>query len=272
VALLATRAWGDGADPSRPLAVLVHGVTSSSRTWWRVGPALAERGFRVLAVDLRGHGASPRPVAGLAAADLAADVAETVVDAAGASGPDPAAPPVDLLVGHSLGALVALELVAARPGFARRLLLEDPPGPSSVDWAGLAASMEADSRRAVDDPHALRRDLEAENPAWPPGEAERRVADLADCNAPALAAVLRPGVPFDLAGLLAAARLPVLLLLADEALGSSIVGVDRKAAVAAAGDGAARVLPAGHSIHREALDLWLRELDAWLASPSVAPG
>jgi pimeloyl-ACP methyl ester carboxylesterase len=279
VALLATRAWGDGADSSRPLAVLVHGVTSSSRTWWRVGPALAERGFRVLAVDLRGHGASPRPVAGLAAADLAADVAETVADAAGESAPGPAAPAVDLLVGHSLGALVALELVTARPGFARRLLLEDPPGPSSVDWAGLAAGMEADSRRAVDEPQALRRDLEAENPAWPPGEAERRVADLADCNAPAIAAALRPGVPFDLAGLLAGARLPVLLLLAEEALGSSIVGVDRKAAVAAVGaEGsgepqggapedrrAAKVLPAGHSIHREALDTWLAALDAWLA-------
>jgi pimeloyl-ACP methyl ester carboxylesterase len=261
VALLATRAWGDGADPSRPLAVLVHGVTSSSRTWWRVGPALAERGFRVVAIDLRGHGASPRPVAGLAAADLAADVAETV-EAALATGP--AAPAVDLLVGHSLGALVVLELVTARPGFARRLLLEDPPGPSSVDWDGVAAGIEADSRRAVDDPRALRRDLEAENPAWPPGEAENRVADLADCNAPAIAAALRPGVPFDLAALLAAARLPVLLLLAEEELGSIIVGVDRKAAVAAAGDGAARVLPAGHSIHREALDAWLRELDAWL--------
>jgi pimeloyl-ACP methyl ester carboxylesterase len=291
VALLATRAWGGGADRSRPLAVLVHGVTSSSRTWWRVGPALAERGYRVLAVDLRGHGASPRPVAGLAAADLAADVAETVTasvpgsaatgaaaaveaasargPAAGAAGttasaPGPAAA-VDLLVGHSLGALVALELVTARPGFARRLVLEDPPGPSSVDWAGVAAGMEADSRRAVDDPQGLRRDLEAENPAWPPGEAERRVADLADCNAPAIAAALRPGVPFDLAGLLAAARLPVLLLLAEEALGSIIVGVDRKAAIAAAGNGAARVLPAGHSIHREALDAWLAALDAWLA-------
>jgi pimeloyl-ACP methyl ester carboxylesterase len=265
VALLATRAWGDGADLSRPLAVLVHGVTSSSRTWWRVGPALAERGFRVLAVDLRGHGASPLPVAGLAAADLAADVAETVAAAAGgASRPDEVVPPVDLLVGHSLGALVALELVTARPGFAHRLLLEDPPGPSSVDWAGLAAGMEADNRRAVDDPRALRRDLEAENPAWPPGEAERRVADLADCNATAIAAALRPGVPFDLAGLLAAARPPVLLLLAEEALGSSIVGVDRKAAVAATGDGAAKVLPAGHSIHREALDAWLAALDTWL--------
>ena len=274
MALLATRAWDDGADPSRPLAVLVHGVTSSSRTWWRVGPALAERGFRVLAVDLRGHGASPRPVAGLAATDLAADVAETVAgaqgdqkatDAAGTAGAGQAAPVVDLLVGHSLGALVALELVTSRPGFARRLVLEDPPGPSSVDWAGLAAGMEADSRRAVDDPQALRRDLEAENPGWPPGEAERRVADLADCNAAVIAAALRPGVPFDLAGLLAAARLPVLLLLAEEALGSSIVGVDRKAAAAAVGDGATRVLPAGHSIHREALDAWLAALDAWLA-------
>jgi pimeloyl-ACP methyl ester carboxylesterase len=268
VALLATRAWDDGADPSRPLAVLIHGVTSSSRTWWRVGPALARRGFRVLAVDLRGHGASPRPVADLAAADLAADVAETVADAAGlaaASGLAAAGPPVDLLVGHSLGALVALELVTARPGFARRLLLEEPPGPSSVDWVGLADGMEADRRRAVADPEGLRRDLEAENPRWAPGEAERRVADLADCNATAIAAALRPGVPFDLAGLLAAARLPILLLLADEALGSSLTGVDRKAAVAAVGDGASRVLPSGHSIHREALEAWLHELDAWLA-------
>jgi pimeloyl-ACP methyl ester carboxylesterase len=276
VALLATRAWEEGADPSHPLAVLVHGVTSSSRTWWRVGPALARRGFRVLAVDLRGHGASPLPVAGLVAADLAADVAETVADAAGAVGASrpgasrrgPAAvAPVDLLVGHSLGALVALELVTARPGFARRLLLEEPPGPSSVDRVGLADGMEADRRRAVEDPEALRRDLEAENPRWLPGEAERRVADLADCDAPAIAAALRPGVPFDLAGLLAAARLPTLLLLADEALGSTLVGVDRKAAVAAVGPertSATRVLPSGHSIHREALEAWLRELDAWL--------
>jgi pimeloyl-ACP methyl ester carboxylesterase len=264
VALLATRAFQDAADPSRPLAVLIHGVTSSSRTWWRVGPALARRGFRVLAVDLRGHGTSPRPVAGLAAADLAADVAETVADATGVAGS-----PVDLLVGHSLGALVALELVTARPGFARRLLLEEPPGPNSVDWVGLADGMQADRRRAVEDPEALRRDLEAENPRWPPGEAERRVADLADCNATAIAAALRPGVPFDLAGLLAAARLPILLLLADEALGSSLTGVDRKAAMAAAGDGATRVLPSGHSIHREALEAWLRELDAWLAGNPI---
>jgi pimeloyl-ACP methyl ester carboxylesterase len=234
--------------------VLIHGVTSSSRTWWRVGPALVGRGFRVLAVDLRGHGASPRTVAGLSAADLAADVADTIGDG-----------PVELLIGHSLGALVALELVGRRPGFARRLVVEDPPGPGSIDWAALAAGIEADTGRAATEPDALRRDLETANPTWPPGEAERRVADLADCDGPAVAAALRDGVAFDLAALLAAADLPTLLLLAEEAIGSNLTGLDRKAAVEALRDGTTRVLPAGHTLHREALDPWLAALDAWLA-------
>src|SRR4029450_2294227 len=80
--------------------------------------------------------------------------------------------------------------------------------------------MERDSARPVADPEGLRRDLLAANPAWPPGEAERRVADLADCDGRAIADAVRPGVAFDLPALLAAARLPVLMLLADDARGS----------------------------------------------------
>jgi pimeloyl-ACP methyl ester carboxylesterase len=244
----------------RPLALLIHGVTSSSRTWWRVGPALADRGFRVLAVDLRGHGASPRVAAGVSTADLAAEVDETLAAQAG-GGVDG----VELLVGHSLGALVALELVGQRPGLARRLVVEDPPGPASCDWVELAAQIDADVRRAVAEPEALRRQLEADNPGWPPGEAERRVADLADCDGPAVAAALRPGVRFDLAAKLAALELPTLMLLAEEALGSLLLGLDRKAALAALATGTTLVLPAGHSIHREDLGAWLAAVDGWLA-------
>jgi pimeloyl-ACP methyl ester carboxylesterase len=158
---------------------------------------------------------------------------------------------------------VALELVGRRPGVARRLVVEDPPGPSSVDWAALAAGIEADTGRARTDPAALRREMEAANPTWPPGEAERRLADLADCDGQAVADALRGGVAFDLAALLASAPVPTLLLLGEEALGSNLTGLDRKAAVEALRDGTARVLPAGHSLHREVLDPWLAAFDAW---------
>ena len=45
--------WGEPDDP--PL-LLVHGVTSNSETFWRVGPCVAAAGRRVIAVDLPGMG------------------------------------------------------------------------------------------------------------------------------------------------------------------------------------------------------------------------
>lgn len=40
--------------------LLLHGMSGSAESWWRVSEELAERGRRVLAVDLPGHGLSPR--------------------------------------------------------------------------------------------------------------------------------------------------------------------------------------------------------------------
>ncbi len=99
--------WG---EEGRPLAVLVHGVTASSRTWWRVGPWFARAGWRVVAVDLRGHGKSPRAMQGLALKDLADDLHKTVVALL-----EPGES-VDVLLGHSLGALAALELYREHGG------------------------------------------------------------------------------------------------------------------------------------------------------------
>lgn len=91
---LAVHEWGEGPQT----AVLIHGIMSDHRAWHRVTGALVERGFRVIAVDLAGHGSSPRsrrysPIA------WADDVVETVA-------PLLEGPP-DLVMGHSLGGLVA---------------------------------------------------------------------------------------------------------------------------------------------------------------------
>jgi pimeloyl-ACP methyl ester carboxylesterase len=294
VVRLATRTWGEaalrelstpGAGPARgirpagagpaaaggrPLAVLVHGVISSSRTWWRVAPALVERGFEVLTVDLRGHGSSPRVREGLGLADLAADLAETVeAERAAADGkaPDALDPrPVDLLVGHSLGALVASQLLANRPGFARRLVLEDPPGISTTDWVALADGIEADGARARSDPDGLRREMIAASPDQALGEADRRVTDLAECDTDAIAAALRrERVVYDLPGLMRSVEVPTLLLIGEEPLGSALLGPDRTALVAALRRGTVEVLPTGHNLHREGFDGFMSALDRWLA-------
>lgn len=290
MAYLATRTWEPGAPnreppprtppaslagnpgPPRapapadgpPVALVIHGITSSSRTWWQVAPALASWGYRVVGVDLRGHGGSPPLGHDLTLADLAADVAQTVEAAVGR--------PVDLLLAHSLGALVTLELFRQGQRLAKRLALEDPPGPRGIDWVGLADGIEQDGARARGDPEGLRRQLAAENPTWPPYEVERQLADLSEMDAAAIAAALRrsQGVSYDLIALARGATVPTLLLLGEEALGSNLVEADRAAFLAALPDPTTRVLPAGHSLHREALAEFLASIDQWLP-PDARP-
>ncbi|MFD8492076.1 alpha/beta fold hydrolase [Amycolatopsis sp. NPDC059657] len=85
---LHTREWGSGDQ----VAVLVHGMGASSRAWWRVGPELAGRGYRVIAVDLPGHGGSA-PAPDAEPAEFAEALLATV----------PAKPA--LALGHSMGGM-----------------------------------------------------------------------------------------------------------------------------------------------------------------------
>ena len=86
--------------------------------WVEVLPTLVQR-FRVLALDLPGHGGSSPLPRGSSMADFAA-VAEDVL-AAEAAGPA-------LVAGHSFGGLVALRLAHRRPDLVRGLLLAAPAG------------------------------------------------------------------------------------------------------------------------------------------------
>jgi pimeloyl-ACP methyl ester carboxylesterase len=289
---LATRSWNGTGDGGGPLALLIHGVTSSSRTWWRLAPELARRGYQVLAVDLRGHGSSPPVDDQLALADLTTDVIETLRapgsdlpggsrrvsrgDLAGETlrAPEGDLPAVDMVIGHSLGALVALDLLARVPGVTRRLVLEDPPGPTGVDWPALSEGIRADGRRARSEPEAMRRELVEANPEWVPEEVDRRLADLVACDSDGVAAALGRTTAFDLIGLANAVQVPTLLVIGLEELGSALVGPDRAALVSALGGRAdVEVLDTGHNLHREAFDRYLEVLDRWLAATAgVAHG
>jgi len=98
--------WGGGDT----VALLLHGMGGSAEGWWRVGPALAATGYRVIALDLPGHGLSPRALD--ATVQLCADaVVETLFDLTGRS--------PDLAIGHSFGGMVlAASVSLLRPGRA----------------------------------------------------------------------------------------------------------------------------------------------------------
>ena len=114
-----------GAGP--PL-LLVHGLAGSSGNWCEVLPQLVER-YRVIAVDLPGHGRSGAMPRGATTVDFASSVAavleaERVGDA--------------LVAGHSFGGLVALRLAQRRPELVRGLLLASPAGIGSSTRAAQA--------------------------------------------------------------------------------------------------------------------------------------
>jgi 2-succinyl-6-hydroxy-2,4-cyclohexadiene-1-carboxylate synthase len=106
--------------------LLIHGFTGRGSSWGRHATAFAGA-FRVIIVDLPGHGRTATPAVILARHGLA-----------------PAH-----VVGYSLGARIALRLAVAHPTSVRRLVLESPS-------AGLPTSSERDARRAADDARATR--------------------------------------------------------------------------------------------------------------------
>ncbi|MEM0459985.1 MAG: alpha/beta hydrolase [Thermofilum sp.] len=98
----------------KPL-VLVHGLGESYLTWKPQLQFFPEQGFRVLAVDLRGHGDSEIPSKRITMEDFAGDV-ESVLRAEGLE--------KALMIGYSMGGLVLLELYEQSPNLFEKLVLE----------------------------------------------------------------------------------------------------------------------------------------------------
>jgi pimeloyl-ACP methyl ester carboxylesterase len=101
------------------LLVLVHGLLMNRRMFDRLGPELASRGNRVVAVDMLGHGRSDRPEdLRLYSMPLFARQVVALLDHLGEKSA--------VVGGTSLGANVALELATRHPDRARALFIEMP--------------------------------------------------------------------------------------------------------------------------------------------------
>lgn len=229
---LHTREWGTGDRT----ALLVHGIMSDSRTWRRVGPALAEHGYRVIAVDLRGHGLSPR---GEYSPQLFADdLVDTLPTGA------------DLAVGHSLGGLsLSLAVERLRP---LRAVYSDPA------WSTQNPEQPLDPESFASAKNLTREHIARFNPHWAAEDIDIEAATLADWDADT--SYFLDGRP--LAGFVPdRPAVPSLVQLADP---SHLVGADDVVRLRASGFEVRTVTGAGHTIHRDDFAGFMKSLDGWI--------
>ena len=119
--------WGSG---ERTL-VLMHGLLMNRRMFDRLAPEMAERGFRVVTVDVLGHGRSDRPDdMRLYNMPSFGDQLGALIDHLELDRP--------VVGGTSLGANATLEFAVAHPGKARALLIEMPVLDNALLGAALA--------------------------------------------------------------------------------------------------------------------------------------
>jgi pimeloyl-ACP methyl ester carboxylesterase len=105
---------GPAPIPGGAPLVLLHGLFGQARNFGQIQRALAQR-WRVIALDLRNHGASPH------APDMRyTAMAEDVLETLAALGALPA-----MVIGHSMGGKVAMGAALAHPEAVERLLVAD---------------------------------------------------------------------------------------------------------------------------------------------------
>ena len=96
------------SDASGTPLLIAHGLFGSGRNWGVIAKRLSDQ-RRVIAVDMRNHGQSPREKSN-SYTDMAADLAKVIGHIGG---------PMDVL-GHSMGGKAAMTLALTQPDLVRR--------------------------------------------------------------------------------------------------------------------------------------------------------
>lgn len=189
--------WQPGGSPR---VLLLHGVTSSAQVWWQIGSRLGNAGVESVAVDLRGHGASPRTETYLMD-DFVSDVEHHLADTPG----------YDLIVGHSLGGVIA---TLADTGEVP-LFLIDPPI-NTEELPGFADDILAERNPSLED-------IVAQHPGWHPEDVYWKWWSSQAITEATLQRWVIDCVPWDITSALAGASSPTRLVVADHTAGGLIL-------------------------------------------------
>lgn len=130
--VLSGTSWGSGSRG----VVLVHDEARSQADFATLGARLGRSGYHVLAIDLRGHGASAKaPTAGEDWSPLVADINGAVswLSSRGATEID--------IVGVRLGANLALQAAASNPAIRDLALIAPTPNAHGVKVASAAPAL-----------------------------------------------------------------------------------------------------------------------------------
>jgi pimeloyl-ACP methyl ester carboxylesterase len=141
-------AYIDTGDHLGPAVVLIHGYTDNARDWVPMLPYLSKR-YRLILVDIRGHGQSAKPECCYTRLDFAYDI-KLLLDALGVHKAD--------IVGHSLGSIIAQTFAEYWPERTAKVVLisstggippDRPKRPPQLDFAAeirkLKEPIDADS-------------------------------------------------------------------------------------------------------------------------------
>lgn len=245
-------------DRPAPTVVLLHGLGSSSADWPEQRAVLEVR-YRVVGIDLQGHGRSPLPAGGLTVERMARAVGALLERVDGA--------PAHVL-GLSLGACVALRLALADPQRVRSLTLVNPfarvraAGPGDVARLLLRLVLLGAAPTRTMAAHVARRLF-----PWPEqrGLYEAAVESLAATSRRAYFATMHALARFDARGQVAAIRQPTLIVAGDR---DTSVPLAAKTALAAAIPGARLlVVPgSGHATPHDQPAAFNRALLEFLAA------
>lgn len=255
---------GKPFDPALPCVAFVHGALHDHSVWTLLARWCAHHGFGVLALDQPGHGASGG--APLPSVEALADWLLASLDQAGVASA--------AVVGHSMGALIALEAAARAPGRVTQLALLGAAFPMKVSQALLDTARDA-PLEAIDRVNAFSHSTLAAKPSYPgPGTwlhgSNRALMRRVQARAAAHGNLFLHD--FTLCdryahGLEAAAalRCPVTLVLGAR---DQMTPPAAAAELARAARARTVTLPCGHSLMQEAPDAVLNALRAALAVPA----